>query len=151
MLLLTLSGCAAWSAPPSISSVDQRLRDNYSDIETIVEFMANSGYKDIYIDDTSGKMLSDLVLMDISDELVRAAVSQVLGSGAYKSISKQGNTIFLFQWHGSQDMGCGVAYSINPLEIPEIQFLTELVPLSTEGWYYFVDDYNKWRIETAVT
>ena len=52
---------------------------------------------------------------------------------------------------GLQDIGCGIACSINALEMPEIEYMTELVPLSTEGWYYYVDDYNKWRVESGST
>lgn len=151
LLPLTLSGCVILSVPPSVSSVDQRLRDNCSDIQIIVDFMVNSGYEDIYINDTSGKMLADLVWTDISDETVSTAVYRLLVNNAYQSISKIRSTIILRQWKGLQDIGCGIACSINALEMPEIEYMTELVPLSTEGWYYYVDDYNKWRVESGST
>ena len=151
LLPLTLSGCVIFSVPPSVSSVDQRLRDNCSDIQIIVDFMVNSGYEDIYINDTSGKMLADLVWTDISDETVSTAVYRLLVNDAYQSISKIRSTIILRQWKGLQDIGCGIACSINALEMPEIEYMTELVPLSTEGWYYYVDDYNKWRVESGST
>ena len=90
-------------------------------------------------------MQADLRELPIEDREVTAAVQRLQDS--YQNIRKNGNTIVLNQWAGLADIGCGIAYSINGTDAPKVQFMTVLVPLSEDGWYYYVDDYNEWRNE----
>lgn len=147
LLIMTVcAGCQ--STPPTVEAVEQRFTENYADILTIVSFMVNSGHEDIYIKDCSGKMYVDFEWINIADSSVNASIDNLLGAGLYQRIDKSGNTICFEQWDGLQDIGCGIAYSINGNDPPEVQFMTELVPLSQDGWYYYVDDYNLWRIQS---
>ena len=140
-----LSGCATWDSPPTCSSVEQEFSRNYSTIMTIVNYLINSEYDDVYIVDVSGEMMADLMHVNISKDEVNDAIDQLLGSGTYKSFVKIGNTIRILQWRGTQDIGCGIAYSINLVDLPEIEYMTKLEPLAVDGWFYYVDDYNTWR------
>jgi hypothetical protein len=47
------------------------------------------------------------------------------------------------------DVGCGVACAINDQDLPDIQYVTELLPMENEGWYYYVSDFNQWRLSTG--
>ena len=38
-------------------------------------------------------------------------------------------------------------YAEKPEEAIEREFLTEVVPLPYEGWYYYVSDYNAGEVE----
>lgn len=147
LIFTLLTGCRYLITPPSVNAVDQKLQANITDVQMIISFMKNSEYEDIYIHDISGTMLADLVTVEIPDDAVKDAVHLLLGNDVYKSIYKQGNTIKLLQWAGSSDIGCGIAYTINGIDPPEIQYMTQLLPLSAEGWYYYVSDFNTWRLE----
>ncbi len=145
VLAFLCAGCR--STPPTVEAVEERFNENYDDILTVVSFMINSGHEDIQIRDYSGTMYVDFEWIDITDASVNSAVERLLGSNLYRYIFKSGNTIQFIQWTGLQDIGCGITYTINGIDLPEIQHMTEIVPLSQDGWYYYVDDYNEWRLQ----
>ena len=143
-LCFSLVACSS-NTPPKQEDVQRHLWDNWSEIQTIVDFMVDSGYEDVYIMDASGEVTADLEKITITDETVLDAISALISEGNYYSIAKSGNTIKLLQWRGIRDIGCGLAYSINGTDLPDVQFCTTLTPLIEPGWYYYVADYNKWR------
>lgn len=143
-ICVTLTCCGS-NIPPDSNSVHEHFLNNYRDIQVVVEYMANSPYEDLFIIDTSGTMQADLTWMQIENEEVMTAVNNLLGNGEYIKIIKTGNTIYMLQWTGTRDIGCGIAYSINGTDVPDVQFTTTLVPITEDGWYYYISDYNKWR------
>lgn len=156
LLLLVASVCAVLiscsSAIPDVKAVESHFQNNYEDIQIVVDFITNLEYSSVDISSADGTMLADLETMKIEDENVNSAVKRLLGTPLakerqYYSVYKSGNTIEFCQWSSPHDIGCGIAYSINETYTPRIQYCTELVPLSQSGWYYYVDDYNTWRIE----
>ncbi len=143
-----LTGC--FSSPPDVETVETQFKDNYEDIQLVVDFIIGTDYQSIQINTTDGTMWADFETVEILDDAVNGAVERLLGrsfmdEGKYHFIYKSGHTIYLPQWSSSQDIGCGVAYSINETDLPRIQYCTELMPLIEKGWYYYVDDYNSWR------
>ena len=57
------------------------------------------------------------------------------------------NVIVFLRWTGF-DTGVGIVYSIDgntPSESSALPFLTEIKPLSVEGWYYYRECFNEWR------
>lgn len=151
MILSLLTGCFGCNIPPDISEVQQRFQNNREAIQTIVEYMIDTGYEDIYVLDSSGAILVGPKEMKIDNEAVCAAIKQLLENGEYIDVDKEGNTIYFEQWRGIRDIGCGIAYSINGVDTPEVQFMTELAPLSEGGWFYYVADYNSWRNGKRIT
>ena len=147
LLGVTLTGCALFNTPPSASDIDNLLDENYSYIMIVTEFLIDLEYDAVYISDTSQKMFADFNQINITKSSVNSAIRYLWENKVCRGISKQGNTIQIRHWSGSQEIGCGLAYSINHTDVPEIQFVTELSPLSKDGWYYYVDNYNKWRNE----
>lgn len=143
-LCFPLTGCGS-NNPPKREAVESHFWDNWPEIQTIVDFMVDSGYEDVYIMDASGEITADLEKITLTDETVLEAISALISDGNYYSISKSGNTIHFVQWWGIKDINCGVAYSINHTDPPEVQFCTTLTPLIEPGWYYYVADYEKWR------
>ena len=146
---ILLTGCL--SSPPDAESVDARFQNNYEDIQIVVDFVIDSEYQDIHINTTDGMMWADFETVEISNEEVNSAINRLLGRSfwgdrQYLAIYKSGHTISLPQWSGPQDNGCGVACYITEVMLPRIEYCTELTPLSQTGWYYYVDDYNAWRV-----
>ena len=155
ILLVSFSGChmlnflrgyhMQLNTPPGVKSVKELYSENQEDLETVILYLMNLGYEDIYITSIDGTMLADLVRVPIDNSVVASAVNRLLENDKFRYISKHGNTIHLPHWYGLQDIGCGIAYTINGIDRPEVQFATELTPITEDGWYYYVDDYNSWR------
>lgn len=142
--LLLVSGCVSES-PPDAMSAQQLLRDNEDSIRTVVEYLIDTGFENVHISGASKSMLADLSDCTIDNPTVYTAVNELIDEGSYIDIKKRGNTIVFEQWNGLRDIGCGIAYSINETDFPEILFLVELTPISPDGWFYYLYDYNTWR------
>ncbi len=52
---------------------------------------------------------------------------------------------------GDADAGLLYAIENDEKKLPTKQYLTELQPLQTTAWYYYVADYEEWRIHRQVT
>ena len=158
LLVMLFAGCSSYNTPPDVRSVQECFQNNRDNIQIIVDFMVYTGYADIYIENTDGTMLVDasgtiqngLIEKQIDDDMVVAAVSQLLENREYVGINKIGNTIEFQQWSGLLDIGCGIAYTVNGTDAPEIQFATKLIPISEDGWFYYIYDYNEWREQRTI-
>lgn len=115
------------------------------DILLITEYLA-SDTNDNIIFRKEGMFAAPSNLNKVNDRSVYQAIYRLLNDRDYHSISKFENTITFTIWTRFNDFGSGLAYSINVMDEPEIQYLTELEPLSEDGWYYYEEDFNEWRI-----
>ena len=138
--------------PPDISEAQKVFQECYDDIQIVVDFLVSSEHGEIIIDADSRTSFKDVdgyhseSVELVLDTKTEEAVKRLL-NGEYEKIIKWENTIQIIQWHRFTGIGCGVAYTINGQDSPEIQFVTELIPMKEDGWYYYVVDYNKWRLE----
>lgn len=145
-LLVLLPACGIADTPPEVETVESVFYENTDNINTIVRFMEASGYTDIYINETDGTMQADLEELEIEDEAVNAAISQLIGTETYRLISKRGETIEFLQWSAFiKDIGCGIIYTMDDVITQEIPYVTQLQPLKEPGWYYYVEDYELYR------
>ena len=135
---------------PDVNSVQNQFLDNYDSISIITAFMESSGYENIYIYDDSGVMVADLEERQIDDTLVFETVKHLIKSGKYVRIAKRGNTIWFLQKKRIRNVGCGIAYTINGTDKPQIDYVTDLVALSAENWYYYAYDYEAMRSSRTV-
>lgn len=127
-------------------TAQQKLNEDYGDISVVLTFLMQFENEDIYINDTSGKMLVDLTTKHIENKQVNNAVNNLLKKKGYIDIAKHGHSIYFTQQAGIGNVDYGVAYSIDGSGKLDIPFLTELVALDKPNWYYFVADYEQWRI-----
>ena len=145
---ILFSGCGKWNSPLDVSVVQQTLQENYDDIMVIVEYLAESQYEVVIITDTSGEMLADLKTVSIENDKVCTAVKKLIKNGIYQKVFKTENTIsFLQKAITMGNISCYLAYSINGVDSPQLQYLTETIPLEQENWYYCICDYEKSRLE----
>lgn len=143
---MLLAGCY-YSAPPGIDKVQEHFDQNTNEIQVVVGFLENSEYENVYITESNGKMFADLSNERIEDPCVVMAVDYLLENNKFYTISKRGNTIHFLQWKGLQDIGCGIAYTINKIDLPQVQYATNMIQLSDDGWYYYVADYELWKTQ----
>ena len=140
------SACSQQQTPPTFNEIELIFRNNYEDILIINNFLINSNDISIYNPTLKYAGYDDAV---INDEEVQDAIDRLMSNQILKIAYRYGNTIVYILWDNPHDMGCGVAYSINNKSEPDIAFMTELIPLNNDGWYYYVDDYNTWRMGEA--
>ena len=140
LIVSLLVGCNDVNSPPGVTNVQKRYQEHSEDIQVIIDFLSSSDYEDVYITSSAGTMLADLNEVSIEDSSVSKAIDNIIDAKAYQHINKNGNTISLLQWKGIRDIGCGIAYTINGIDAPEIEYATQMIPLSDDGWYYYVSD-----------
>ena len=92
-------------------------------------------------------MTADGELVEIENKEVENELVRILQEQDYIMIEKNGNTIHFQRWKRSTGYDCGVAYSINGEEKPTLPYLSKSEPLSTEKWFYYEENYDKWKAQ----
>ena len=119
---------------------------DYEVLEMITEYLVESSYDDIWIGDSMNKGVAytrNGAKVYISDQEIVQLI-EVLKSRNYQSIDKRSITIS-FSIGGIKDKDRGIVYC-QCIEDIEIDFLTKIVKLDIDNWYYFEADYDEWRI-----
>lgn len=146
LLLSGTCGCAVLERnPPFVSEVQAIFERDKESLLLVTDYFINAGYTDLYINDDCETALADLDKIHINDAATISAFKQLRSKG-YEFFSKKGNTISFGIWSRFRDVGCGIAYSIDGAEI-SVEYMAESAPLSEDGWYYYVDDFNEWRAQ----
>lgn len=127
-------------------SVERRFELNQNAFQTVVDFLIQQKYDSIIIKDDS-MMQADFQDVVIQDETVKKALQQIFALRVDMSVYKHANTIEFHWWTHPQNISSTLAYSINHITLPDVQFSTEMMQLSEPGWYYVIEDYNLWRQE----
>lgn len=82
---------------------------------------------------------------DIS-ALFNAGCKSIGMSGSANINSSSPNSIYYRMWSATiYDIDCGIAVSKDEGGTPKTEFMTKLSPISDDGWYYYISDYEDWR------
>jgi hypothetical protein len=145
------SGCyirARTKTQPNAAKVEKKLVEYQDELREIREFLCNEEYATIYIVDASGTMLANTRDVEISDTKIKSNIKRLFRDAGYHCVAKCGNTIYVRMWQAPvRSISCGVAYSIDGVTPPDVQYMTELQELSVDGWYCYVADYDLWRTQ----
>ena len=147
IIIIFMSGCSTSRGVPTYKEAQRTFKENQAYVSLVVEYMCNTQYESIYISESNGIMLADLNHVKIEDSSVADIVRVLLESQTYEYISKRGNTIYFPMGHNFHECSSGIALSIDENRIPDVQYMTECISLEYPGWYYYVADYNLWRVE----
>lgn len=148
-IISLFSGCSKLSdTPPSLDEVTSIFLNNREDFETITNYLIDLNINYIAIFDPKATLAGHGDIT-INNETAREAMERLVSKRILKKVFKNGNTIEFILWESFYDMGCGLAYTIDCRVKPNIQYLTELELINDDGWYYYVDDYNTWRVNNS--
>jgi len=142
LLLMTiavcLNGCAV-TEPPSPEQMENTFQTYRSEIRIITDYLLTQE--------------PPFAIFDSSEELpenVAQAVKILMRKAGCSSIHYSENAVRFVLWTRFTDAGCGIAYSeatsLGLLE-GDFPYLIRKQPLSEQNWYYYVEDYAKWRLE----
>ena len=143
-----LTGCFIHlPEPPSKDEIETWFRENRADITLVTKELLQLDCDTCFIMDvySEGIKYVDFPANFDNPDFCSAA-KRLIKTGCFRIAKRKGDTI---QYTMSNKFGgvfSGLAYSPD-YKVPNVQFLTEceLIEGETE-WYYFVDDYEKWRI-----
>lgn len=140
------------TSPPSKDKAEDVLKQDNSDLVLITEYLSDSEYSEIYINDSDFSFKRPVMFtglktryVNIEDKTVIAAINRLFIEREYSVIDRKGNSISFQRWTRLMDFGSGIAYSINAVDEPELTYQTKLEPLKENQWYYYEEDYNEWR------
>lgn len=135
---------------PGMSTICHDFNTDQEALENIADFFENLGYGNIYIseNDMWGTMYvsegnSVGSTTTISDPIVSEQIYNLLHKRGYSVVGKKSNTIYFQKW-SNKNKGVGIAYTIDG-SAPVIDFLTEFSNLSAEKWYYYKEDFIKYK------
>jgi len=141
---------------PDLNQMERDFQENRETLNVVVEYFIQSEFDSISIrfTDTQDSDCRDIEMfagletgwIPISDENISDAICLLFQQG-YRGIHKREGGVSFLRW-STRDHGRGIVYSINgetPKESELLPFLTEIEPLSVEGWYFYVENFNEWR------
>lgn len=147
LLFLGMAGCGRQKKPDP-DAVTQQFQQDQADLETIAAWLLAAEQKEIYINTEKGQLsiFADFEDLPLDDSLL-PPINRLKKQWQYADMAKHEdwNALVFPMWTDHLERECGVVYAIDPEKAPTVQFLTQLEPLSEEGWYYYVSDYNLWR------
>lgn len=149
-LILVVVHCASCSSailPPNSSNVESFFRNHEKELQILTKYIAEQDCETFYIFQTDGTATADLKHIKIKNDAVLQSIESIISDGCidiYKDTTK--NSIQFILWKRTRDEAdCGLLYALTSEKAPKAEFQTEIAPLSEDGWYYYLAEYNKWR------
>ena len=128
-----------FNPPVSEKEMTKLFVEDYSVLCNISNYLIKNGIDELYINLNEYNEEVQIGDRNIMEEIEK------LTNKRYLVIEKNDNTIVFMRW-SNLNSGRGFVYSING-SIPELQFLTYLKECSEPNWYYYEEDFNKWKSE----
>ena len=149
LMLIVMLGLWWGRNPPDEEDIESFMEKHGGEIHIINGYLLGLGDSDAIINNHTGAIVVDFEHRTVEDEAVREAI-RVLWRGGCTSVFKCGdyNAIEYTIWKKTiGQVSCGFVYAIDEGSAPKVQFQTKLIPLPEDGWYYFLSEYEKWRVE----
>jgi len=133
----------------STTRINRIFERDYYELCQMVEYLNSlENVSDASIDDTDGTMtlrFGDKI--EITDRNVIKVISSLFRKGYDEIVKDEYYTIYFVRWYDF--FGCykGFAFSSDNTADLSIQFITEQKPMNKTNWYYYVSDYEEWRVQ----
>ena len=134
-----------WLTPEQcIEEAEAALRKNFELFDFVKNYLAHVEYRRIIIVGLMSDMsVSNSGRVSISDaDVVNAIVA--LRARGFRAIFRSESAVVFQRSTRGRHFSNGLAYSIAGNE-PELLFLTTLVPLDVNGWFYYEEDFREFR------
>ena len=149
LLALLLESCGRYGFdPPREEEIESFVTEHFDEISIINNYLLELGNIDVSISNGKGSVYIGREEKKIEDTTTKDIVRWLWRNGCKKIYKDcKNNAVVYKMWKRTYDEAdCGFVYAIDSGKLPEAEFQTELIPLSEEGWYYYLAEYNEWRI-----
>ena len=146
-LISMLSIACFQRAKPSEQETLGIFGDERGDFEIVTQYLEDLEYSFCVIDTDNGEFFAKFDYHEIDDISVVNAVKRLWKKGCTRiTRDDEMNSISFQLWHNNQGMACGMLTCIRENEDAQAEFMTEIKKTNISNWYYYVSDYNKWRV-----
>ena len=135
VIAFCLNGCAV-TEPPAPEQMEDTFQKYREEIQIITDYLL-----------TQEQPFSIYDSNEVLPENISQAVKTLMRQAGCSSIHYSKSTVHFVLWTRFTDAGCGIAYSSSKSLETDFDFLTQFQSLSEQNWFYYVEDYARWRIE----
>lgn len=155
VLVIAISCIRAIMRDP-LEKVEKKLQTNREELYVVKDYLLECGFDSVTIhpQDVSEENVEmftgrETGMVPIDNEEAEEAVRRLFRRG-YRVIGKKNGGVSFLDW-SIKDKGGGIIYSANG-NIPDesmLNFVTEVVPLKEDKWYYYFEDFDEWKRQNA--
>ena len=152
-----LTGCD--DKPMTIEEAEDFYQQNETDIQSVIHYLKSLGYDSagIFFGEGIYEGTNELTYHNkndfsikrnpLEDESIYEAAERLNKNGCHDIYYDIGTNRIEFVLGGALEVSWGIALSLDGKNLPEAAYMTTCVPMQEAGWFYYVSDYNKWRIQ----
>lgn len=144
---LFIGGC--FSSAMSYKDAEHYVSEYSAELFTVVDYLNSFQGEDLFCSKNKGH---DMIYhtntqkwYEIEEKEVRRAIQCLFDKSRCTRITKTNQTISFTLFSKSTDAGGGIAFTSS--DGLDIEFLTFSKALSAPFWYYYISDFNKWRLQ----
>ena len=127
----------------TIIAVFENERDSFV---TIADYLKGLSYSSCFIDSENGTFFAEFTYHEIGDPLVIGSIKRLWECGCSHITKDNSNNSVAFElWSNNHELDCGMLTCIHEGEEAKVEYMTGIQETSSQNWYYYVEDYNKWR------
>lgn len=132
---------------PSEQDILGVFKEEKNSFEIISQYLKDLEYSSCFINKDNGEFFAEFNYHNIDSNIVVGAIKRLWKKGCtHISKDDEKNSISFVLWHNDHEMVAGLLICIRENENAQVEFMTEIKKTYFSSWYYFVSDYNKWRI-----
>ncbi len=156
LMMIVMTGSCGVQEPPTAEDIDSFVIEHWEEINMVNKHLMAIESDFASIDDQNGPVVAlsgsyyyDREELMIADDALSEALHTLWRSGVsevYKDIKD--NCIQYLLWNRERGQAwCGFVYAIDTKKPAKVPYQTEMKPLSEEGWYYYLCEYEEWRLK----
>lgn len=147
LIAIFLSGCVTQRQNIEKADVNEIFEKDYEQLHIVAEYLLSLDYTTIVIRTSYSPMEVIGDKIEVDNKEAEKAISYLFRNG-YLYIARSNTTVYYERWKkaSSYEFRAGFAYTTSSNGNINIQYLMKKQELSPDGWYYYEEDYNEWRV-----
>lgn len=156
LILVIAISCIRVIMRDPLEKVGKKLQSNREELYVVKDYLLECDFDSVIIwsqnvSEENVEMATgrEAGMVPIDNEEAEEAVRRLFRRG-YRIIGKRNGGVYFLDW-AILNAGSGIVYSANG-NVPDesiLQFITEVVPLKEDKWYYYLEDFDEWKRQNA--
>ena len=135
--------------PFTVTDAESYLDRHKNELNTLAEFLLNTESDSYTIHSAYGTAIGDMKRIEITDETVLSCLRELYSDKCIRIGKDTAKNCIDVEICTRGDITYGLLYAIDPSRMPEAWFMTDIISLSDDQWFYYEADYNQWRVEKS--